>query len=654
MLCQAGLGCHVLEHIEELLQLQAHVVLHILHEPKIKNYLEFFVSQWNEFSGALFQLNRLLLYFKNYSHMFYVRTVQEIGETIFCETVLEDSSVGTNIKKLFLHAISDPGQWDQLRVVVKLLEGLEKGRFYDSYVEAPYLKHLEELYTHEGEKRRCENSVNNFLTWVLMATTIEESKAAKLLGSSSAQKAEATMYRVLVCGNQDYILQSSTGFASILNEWNLPLMKEIIDVYSCMGNMKPVLDVCTTEVRKMCKAIFSASTEYLVPPVVVISQLLTLLSNIRELSSLFEGSLGGDIVLAVQDILNSTNSFVEMLALYFDHHIRSAKGESMEKLCQDVVSLFRLISDKDVFEISFRNYLAGRLLHAHSKPELLANETCFITTIKQECDADVASRMEKMINDVKCSADTQSRLIRAMERSQYTLPLEFKATILTGGFWPQYTNISMTLPEPMNMCMEAFEKFYALRHSGRKLTFQMSLGTVVFQLNHLGKTYSVAAPTPFVNTIESLNADGSIFIDQICNKSSFTKADIDTQVMALEKVGLVTRSLTSFEFNQQFSSQRQKVRIVLGMQIDADPSNTHSSRKKPVECSRSMSIDAVIARILKKQKTVEHEFLCKEVIRSLSNAFTPTANDIKLRISVLIEKGLLKREDQAGLYVFDE
>ncbi|CCW66871.1 unnamed protein product [Phytomonas sp. Hart1] len=654
MLCQAGLGCHVLEHIEEQLQLQAHVVLHMLHEPKIKNYLEYFVSQWEKFNNALLQLNGLLLYFKNYPHMFYMRTVQEIGETIFCDTVLEDTFVEENIKKMFLHAISDPIQWDQLRIVAKLFESLEKGRFYNAYVEAPYLEHLEQIYTHEGEKQRRENSVNDFLTWVSIATANEESRAARLLCSSSAQKTEITMYRILVSANQDYIIQSSTGFTLMFNEWNFPLMRQVINIYCRIGNMKPVLDTCTAETKKICKEIFSSSTEYLVSPVAVIRQLLTLLSNIKELSTLFEGNLGKDVILAVQDILNSTNSFVKMLALYFDYHIRSAKGEVLEKLCQDIIYLFRLINDKDIFEISFRNYLAGRLLHAHSKPELIENETYFITAMKQECDTDTVSRMEKMINDIKCSSDTQNRLMRAMEKSQCTLPLYFKVTILTGGFWPQYSNIAMPLPEPMNICMEAFKKFYDLRHSGRKITFPLSLGTVVFQLKNLGKTYSVTAPTPFVNTIESLNTNGSIFIDQICNQTSFSKADIDTQLMALEKVGFVTRSSTTFEFNQQFSSQRQKIRIVLGAQKDADSSNVHGIAKKTAECSRSMSIDAVIVRILKRQKMVEHEFLCQEVTTSLSNVFTPTVSDIKSRISLLIEKGFLKRGDQAGIYIFVE
>merc|ERR1711920_466495 len=65
-----------------------------------------------------------------------------------------------------------------------------------------------------------------------------------------------------------------------------------------------------------------------------------------------------------------------------------------------------------------------------------------------------------------------------------------------------------------------------------------------------------------------------------------------------------------------------------------------------VEEDRKHLVEAVIVRIMKSRKTLEHNQLVMEVTRHLTSRFQPSPTLIKQRIEKLIEREYLERSQQ--------
>ena len=68
------------------------------------------------------------------------------------------------------------------------------------------------------------------------------------------------------------------------------------------------------------------------------------------------------------------------------------------------ISLFRFITDKDVFERYYKAHLAKRLLHNRSVSD--DAERGMLTKLKVECGFQFTVKLEGMFHDMKLSADT--------------------------------------------------------------------------------------------------------------------------------------------------------------------------------------------------------------------------------------------------------
>ena len=47
-------------------------------------------------------------------------------------------------------------------------------------------------------------------------------------------------------------------------------------------------------------------------------------------------------------------------------------------------------------------------------------------------------------------------------------------SVLTTGFWPQYTPMELQIPPELAVHCENFKSFYLSKHQGRRLSFQVT------------------------------------------------------------------------------------------------------------------------------------------------------------------------------------
>jgi len=135
---------------------------------------------------------------------------------------------------------------------------------------------------------------------------------------------------------------------------------------------------------------------------------------------------------------------------------------------------------------------------------------------------------------------------------------------------------------------------------------------------------------------------------------------IHCQSMAHPKIKVLRKAPNSkdcqddhkFQINPKYSNPRARVNIPI-INLGKTDAATTASDMEPILRLRRHQMDAAVVRIMKARKQLKHPELVSEVVKQLSNRFTPKPIDIKKRIANLIELEYLERsEEDRQTYIY--
>mmetsp|Transcript_24933 Transcript_24933/g.72123 ORF Transcript_24933/g.72123 Transcript_24933/m.72123 type:complete len:1025 (-) Transcript_24933:63-3137(-) len=382
-------------------------------------------------------------------------------------------------------------------------------------------------------------------------------------------------------------------------------------------------------------------------------------------------------VLARTDSTGSAGSAAVMIGL------AGTTESEMEIFQAAVLSLFRHIHSKDVFEAFYKRDLAKRLLL--NKSVSLDAERALVSKLKADCGGGYTAKMEGMFKDVELSRDVMANYaahlhgLAETERAKVG-NVEMDVQILTTGYWPvypQYTNL--TLPPGIVEHKKRFETYYGAKYQGRRIAWQHALGNCIVRANFP----KISAPRDLVVSLcqavvlrcfnleedDDAQTERGLTIKDVMAKSGLDdrgEAERVLQSLSLGRDG--TRVLLKydrdsadeevsskkprkprravgehdiFKFNVAFTSNQRRIRIPnMQMKETAEErTKTHES----VSRDRLYLIDATVVRIMKARKTLDHRALMGETMTQLK--FPASSSDIKKRIESLIEREYMERAE---------
>ncbi|EER18181.1 cullin, putative, partial [Perkinsus marinus ATCC 50983] len=184
----------------------------------------------------------------------------------------------------------------------------------------------------------------------------------------------------------------------------------------------------------------------------------------------------------------------------------------------------------------------------------------------------------------------------------------------------------------MKSLIDRFETFYLSKHSGRKLTWLFNYGTVDIR--------SRAGRSPHVLTVSTYQAMILLMFNSL-----------ESLRVLLRESSQSSKEPTSgdiFRVNTEFESRVRSVKvplIALANNKDgaAESSSSGNAIPQVVEEDRKHIVEAVLVRIMKSRKQLDHNLLVVEATEQLSQRFRPTPQLIKQRIEHLIERDFLER-----------
>ncbi|EPY27501.1 cullin 4 [Strigomonas culicis] len=396
-----------------------------------------------------------------------------------------------------------------------------------------------------------------------------------------------------------------------------------------------------------------------------IKELLTLADCMSQISSYFPPFCRKveDTFFKVMSMeLNHDKAFIDEVVCFYDRCMHRGTGMSDgQPLCDTMIKLFRLIEDKSVFETTFRNFLAVRLLNESDRK--MEEEKKFVEVLRNNNGQEYVYKMERMIADASCATEFQDSFMSAINRhAVQQLPIELHVHIVTQAAWPTYASVPLNLPQSMEMCRNAVTQFYLKRHEERVLKFQLALGSVLFHLFHNKTVYSVSASTVFAPLILSLNSNSCLGVQQLQDTTGLSANDVTEQMTALCRLKLACKTEPGrcqahplcYHFNTKFHSTSTEIKVIssTASSIDVESITKHSKSKN----QSHHSIDALrgnIMHIMKQKRRIMHTDLCKSVAESMEHFSVPTRAEMKSQIESLIDKGYMYRDEKdSSRYIY--
>lgn len=392
-------------------------------------------------------------------------------------------------------------------------------------------------------------------------------------------------------------------------------------------------------------------------------------------------------------------STAQLFANYCDSLLNNAgRGAKMsegdvEMELDKLVKLFTYLSEKDVFQEFCRKQLAKRLLldRSHSDDA----ERQLISKLKQSCGSHFTSKLEGMITDMNISKDTQNHFANwtkkkvqvgdlsfgdagsptsaSLSNGAVIDGIDFNVRVLTTGHWPTYSEDTVILPPKLASCEKLFRECYDERTSQRVLRWVHSLGkgsleTSLFVGKNPNKRIEIHVSTHQLCIMVLFNTSDSQTYAQILEaiKPKIEK-DKDGKMPQNSGDDLIKASLVSlmskkaplltkepkgrefngtdvFRLNMKFVSPKR--RLTIPMPTAKISEEEKEAAHETVVEDRRHAIEAAIVRVMKQQKTMDHQMLVMEVSKLCNPVFKPEPRAIKARIEELITREYLARSER--------
>ncbi|KAG2185928.1 hypothetical protein INT43_002366 [Umbelopsis isabellina] len=550
---------------------------------------------------------------------------------------------------------------------------------YIEEFERPYLVHTKRYYEAEAAQEIATASVSQFMTRATQRLQQESYRNYRYCHSTSHDRILRECEAQYVAAYQNAIQED---FVNMLNHGRY---KDCTMAYNLLiripNGLQPILTMYENYVADQGKAILEKlGSSVAKDPKSYVEMLLDLHQRFYSLNretfannSTFTAAVDKAFRTIVNDTtINRPANGPEILARYCDMMLKrgagkkevaaaSATGASgkssrrratvgaddsdpTESLVR-MITLFKYIDDKDVFQKFYARLLAKRLIHGTSVSE--EAEATMISRLKETCGIEYTSKLHRMFTDMSLSADLNS----AFKNKEPTVK-GFEMLVLTSGAWPLNASSigEFKVPEELVKNITMFEDFYKDKYSGRRLTWLWHLSRGDVKLTYLDKPYELAVSLHQMALVLLFNDVQSLSAKEIAAQTGLSISDVQRSVKALIELGIFKASEkqvgenTELAINPEFTSKRTKIKVSTSAQADTPQENT--ATRKAVEEDRRIFLQAAIVRIMKSRQILSHQQLVQEVIDQTRSRFAPSVPMIKKCIEQLLEKQYLDRQDR--------
>jgi cullin 1 len=368
--------------------------------------------------------------------------------------------------------------------------------------ERPFLEATNRYYENESKQFVAENSVVEYMKKAEQRLEEEKGRVGLYLHPDIMNPLMKTCLAVLVTGHSALLRDE---FQVLLDN---DRQEDLARMYRLLSRIVDGLDPLRAKFEAHVRKSGLSAVEKVdvagenIEPKTYVEALLEIHTQYQKL---VDDAFGGESEF-VRSLDNACKEFVnrnslcktgatrspELLAKYTDSLLKksgkSAEEEDLEKSLTEVMTVFKYIEDKDVFQKFYSRMLAKRLVHSSSASE--DAETSMISKLKEACGFEYTNKLQRMFQDIQISKDLNSNYkdwqAKALDEEDLKKAVDSNYHVLGTGFWPLTPPATQFIPPPeIVKTYERFQHFYFDKHNGRKLTWLWNLCKGEIRANYI-------------------------------------------------------------------------------------------------------------------------------------------------------------------------
>eukprot|EP00978_Attheya_sp_CCMP212_P043078 scaffold274761_cov49-Attheya_sp.AAC.1 len=566
--------------------------------------LEEMARTWEEHHITMVMVRDILMYMdRTYVLQNRRRAIYDMGVHLFRVTVWEHPRVQSRVTNLLLEAIASEraGLLTDDRTLLKknlnmllALGSADSSNVYERDFESVFLGSTQEFYREESLSYLSRNTASDYVKKA--QERIEEEKvrsnALSLAPSTEAPLLSIVETELIERHARTLVDLENSGFAELLKDETK--IENLGAIYALFVRVPSTVDFLRDALSERIKAdglsfIADQKTGAAEPPAFVKGVLRMRERNEKIVMQAFQGEKKAMKRLkeSFEDFLNVDARAASCLALYVDDLLRTQlRGKTELEVnaeLQNAIVIFRYLSDKDVFEAYYKGHLAKRLLSGKSVSD--ESERAMVSLLKAECGYQFTSKLEGMFNDMRISKDMRDaykahkKNVNDSDGKKGSKPIDMEVDVLTNGYWPSQNVPPCNLPVPVKDAMDRFSEFYLQKHTGRKLSWQTSTGTVELRATfgsgpNKYRRHELVVSTYQMCILVLYNDKQTLTLGQIRSETQIPDMELRRHLISLctpkhriLKKGSRGKAITSdedtFTFNADYTSKLKRVRIPL-------------------------------------------------------------------------------------------
>ncbi|KAF9348817.1 Cullin-3 [Mortierella sp. AD094] len=642
---------------------------------------------WKHHVTCLLMISDILIHMdKNYVPQSRLPRTYDMGLYLFRDTVVRSPKypIKSHLQKILLDQITMERKGDVIdRGAVKsctemLLELKENQGIESVYItdfETQFVETSREFYRLESEELVRRFDPPEYMRKVENRLNEEQLRCSHYLTEKTEPKIREIVEQEMIAKHLKTIMEMENwGLKQLLVNNRLEDLERMYRLFSRVTNGPNELQVNVSSYIKECgKAVntnvhpsSSENAEKGAPLGVALA--LRWVQEVLDLKERFDAILNSAfakdksfdtaINSAFETFINLNPKAPEFMSLFIDNKLKKDfKGKSddeVDNILNKTTTLFRFLSDKDVFERYYKQHLSNRLLHGKSLSD--EAERGMIAKLKIECGYQFTSKLEGMFTDMRLSTDTMTSFREFLEKAVDPPPIELNVTVLTSTFWPvPSVPVTCNLPADFLAATKVFERFFTARHNGRKLTWHATMGTVDLRATFEARKHELNVSTMaavvlllFNNVPEGESLSYTAIEQETGLPAENLKRTLQSvacgkfKILIKEPKSRDISETDSFRFNSAFTEKLSRIKIqTIASKVESAAELKETQEK--VEDARNHMAEAAIVRVMKSRKSLDHNNLIAEVINQLQGRFNPAPSMIKKRIEALIDREYLER-----------
>ena len=623
---------------------------------------------WTAHKISMLMIRDILMYMDRVyvPHKGDCEPVYDVGLILFRENVARCPRVREHLRKTLLEEIRRERNGEvvnrgDLKAATQMLVdvGVSSTAVYENDFESFFLEASGSFFRNEGQDYIASTSVPVYLKQVELRLREECNRVQYYLDASTKPKIVGVVETELLSAHMPALLGSEeTGFVVMLRQHLTDDLSRMYALFARVdGGHKAMMQYLSQYIQDVAMELINSheqngkEKETFVEPILELKDKFNqLLKEAFQSDPAFQRTQSQ----AFEAALNSNRHSPEFLSLFLDGNLkrglRGVSEDEVEQVINRGIELFRLISEKDVFERYYKQHLARRLLLGKSVSDYAERQV--IASLKRECGYQFTSRLEGMFQDMRTSHDTMEAFGRHLTSSGMRLGLDLSVQVLTTGFWPVAQTAQCILPKLVTESCRVFHEFYLARHNGRRLTWQTSMGNADLRANFPLGSVTLNVSTIQMSILVLFNQTTSLALEELAQMTMVDSKDLQRHLLALLRFKVLSKSPaeprkiieagTVFEMNAEFKSKLRRVTVSMGSGSKSTGTERALTDKKVNE-DRKLAIQACIVRVMKSRKSATHPQLVAEVMRLLAPRFPPDSAIVKKCIESLLEREYLER-----------